>query len=63
MVEPADPDDAPRRPYKEYEDPHFHDEDEVTPPAVDDQPRPSAPRNPSPPSRKLPPPPRRFYED
>jgi hypothetical protein len=53
----------PRRPRGEYEDPLFHDEDEVAP-AEDERPRADLPppgRRPRP--RKLPPPPRRFDED
>ncbi len=62
MADSTHPPDAPRRPAKEYEDPHFHDEDEVVPPPDDDQPsgghRPAAR-----PFRKLPPPKRRFDDD
>jgi hypothetical protein len=49
-----------QRRQKEYEDPHFHDEDEVVP--VDDV----QPRGPNPPTRRKPnrrPPPRRYYEE
>ena len=53
---------APRRPPKEYEDHHFHDEDEVASPPADDAHRPPTPRPHAQP-RKLPPPPRRFHED
>jgi hypothetical protein len=61
MPEAPEPQGTPRRPYKEYEDPHFHDEDEVTSSPNDETPRPALPRRPPP--RKLPPPPRRFHED
>ena len=62
MSEAPEPHGTPRRPSKEYEDPHFHDEDEVAAPPPDEAPRPPAPGQPKPP-RKLPPPPRRFHED
>jgi hypothetical protein len=46
---------------KEYEDPHYHDEDEVAPgDDVVPRPAPAAPRSPA---HRLPPPRRRFYED
>jgi hypothetical protein len=52
-----------QRPAKEYEDPHFHDEDEVVPPP-EEAPRPAGPGASRPSrARKLPPPPRRFHED
>ncbi len=56
MVEPR------QRLDKEYEDPHYHDEDDVAP---GDEPLPRLLRPAvRPPSRRLPPPPRgRFYED
>jgi hypothetical protein len=46
---------------KEYEDPHFHDEDEVALPAEDGEHRPARPAG----RRKIipPPRPRRFHED
>lgn len=46
--------------HKEYEDPHYHDEDEAGGPPSDDAERPRAPKLRKP-SRKLPPP--RRYED
>ena len=53
---PADP--RPRA-HKEYEDPHFHDDDEIAP-VDDDQPRGLRP----PPRRPVRrPPPRRYSED
>ena len=64
MAELPEPQGAPRRPSKEYEDPHFHDEDEVAAPPPDESPRPPSPSQPrTAPARKLPPRPRRFYED
>lgn len=57
------PDDPKPRLHKEYEDPHYHDEDEVAP--VEDgemrtgRPAAAAKRRPN----RPPPPPRRFYED
>jgi hypothetical protein len=48
----------------EYEDPHYHDEDEAAPAEDREQhstrPAVSGPRKPA---RRLPPPPRRFHED
>jgi hypothetical protein len=48
---------------KEYEDPHYHDEDEVVPPPDDDVPHgthvPAGKKLP----RRLPPPRRRFTDD
>jgi hypothetical protein len=46
---------------REYEDPHYHDEDEVAP-NDDVVPRHAAAALPRP-ARRLPPPRRRFYED
>jgi hypothetical protein len=64
MAEAPEPQGTPRRPFKEYEDAHFHDDDEVPPPSVEDHPRPAgAPQQPHRPTRKLPPRPRRFDED
>jgi len=63
MAESPKPQDAPRRLSKEYEDPHFHDEDEVTPPPIDEEVRPRTVVPVQPNRRKLPPPPRRFHED
>jgi hypothetical protein len=63
MDHPADTPSNPRpRHHSEYEDPHYHDEDEVVP--LDDVERPEAPRLPArrKPTRR-PPPPRRHYED
>jgi hypothetical protein len=53
--------ESKQRPIKEYEDPHYHDEDEVAP-NDDVLPRPAqaAPRRTP---RRLPPPRRRFFED
>jgi hypothetical protein len=53
---------APRRPVKEFEDNHYHDEDEVAPPS-EEGPHGGAARAPRRPPRKLPPRPRRFDED
>jgi hypothetical protein len=64
MAEAPHPQDTPRRPPKEYEDPHFPDDDEVAQPPADDGHRPAAPQRPAGRSpRKLPPPRRRFHED
>ncbi len=64
MAEAPHPEGAPRRPAREYEDPHFHDDDEVAQPPAEDGQRPViTPRPASRPSRKLPPPKRRFHED
>jgi hypothetical protein len=59
---PDTPDEPKPRVNKEYEDPHYHDEDEVAP--VDDsEPRThrsgAAKKKP----QRRPPPPRRFYDD
>ncbi len=57
------PTDQPRgpspRPHNEYEDPHFHDDDETPEDSEPKAPRPSSPR----PNRKVPPPRRRRWED
>jgi hypothetical protein len=64
MAEAPHPQGTPRRPAKEYEDPHFHDDDEVAQPPAEDGQRPAAPAQPTArPSRKLPPPKRRFQDD
>jgi hypothetical protein len=64
MADSPESQGAPRRPIKEYEDNHFHDEDEVVPPPVEEETRPAAtPRPTARPPRKLPPRARRFYED
>ena len=57
---PETPDEPRPRRHQEYEDPHFHDEDEVVAPD-DGPPRPAAPGKRWPVRR--PPPPRRHYED
>lgn len=54
--------ETPRHPRPEYEDPHFHDDEEVAQPPADDVHSPPAVKPRTGP-RKLPPPPRRFYED
>jgi hypothetical protein len=53
--------DARPRRAKEYEDPHFHDDEGDFPQADDVQPRTARPRPPRKASRKLPA--RRHYED
>jgi hypothetical protein len=60
--------DAPQEPHgqpvahrPEYEDPHYHDDDEL--PGDDDQPAGHRPIKPRKPSRRIPPPRRRHYED
>jgi hypothetical protein len=59
---PETPSDPRERLIKEYEDPHYHDEDEIAP--VSDEPFPRhSTAAPSRPARRLPPPRRRFYED
>jgi hypothetical protein len=56
---PETPGDPKVRLTKEYEDPHFHDDDEVAP-VEDNERRPLRPTS----RRKAPlPPPRRFQED
>src|SRR5262245_44869138 len=62
MPEAPKPQDAPRRHGSEYEDNHYHDDDEVAQPPADEDAL-SRPRQPPRPTRKLPPPPRRFVED
>jgi hypothetical protein len=62
MADARQPPEAPRRPAREYEDNHYHDEDEVAQVPADDV-LPLPRRSPSPPSRKLPPPKRRFHEE
>jgi hypothetical protein len=57
------PEGAPRRPVKELEDNHYHDEDEVAPPPDDEPGHAGAPANAAGAKRKLPPRPRRFEED
>jgi hypothetical protein len=47
---------------KEYEDPHYHDE-EAVPLDDDGQPRILRPPTSRKPARRIPPPKRRFYED
>jgi hypothetical protein len=59
---PETPADPKPRVSHEYEDPHYHDEEEVAPPSDDVSARPlqaPARRN----AFRLPPPPRRFDED
>lgn len=65
MVESPEPGEGAPRPRlsKEYEDPHFHDEDEVGGTVSEDTPRRSTSPPSAKPARKLPPPPRRFHED
>lgn len=59
---PNPADEARPRRHQEYEDPHFHDEDEPVP--VDDlePPGPRPPRR-GKPQRRLPPPRRRYHDD
>jgi hypothetical protein len=62
MTDSPPPAETPKqRLIKEYEDPHFHDDDEVAP-VEDGEPRSTMPR---PPVRRKPAyrPPRRFHED
>ncbi len=47
----------------EYEDPHFHDEDDVVPPVDDDVPHEMHAVSAKKPERHLPPPRRRFIDD
>jgi hypothetical protein len=64
MAEAPEPHGTPRRPFKEFEDNHFHDDDEVAQPPAEEAPRTAGRDAPSPrPPRKLPPRPRRFHED
>jgi hypothetical protein len=60
--------DAPEQPHgppvphrPEYEDPHYHDDDEL--PGYDEQQPGSRPSKPRKPGRRIPPPRRRHYED
>jgi hypothetical protein len=59
---PETPLEARPRLDQEYEDPHYHDEDETDAAEERHSARPavSGPRKPA---RRLPPPPRRFHED
>jgi hypothetical protein len=64
MAEAPQPQGTPRRPAQEYEDPHFHDDDEVAQLPAEDGVRHATPAHPSNrPPRKLPPPKRRFQDD
>lgn len=60
--------DSPETPHeikrfdKEYEDPHYHDEDDAVPPD-DSQPRTAHLPSHRKPLRRIPPPKRRFLED
>lgn len=64
MADSPKPQGTPRRPSKEYEDPHFHDEDDVAPvPSEEGGPPSPIAKLPARPPRKLPPPKRRFHED
>ena len=63
MAESHHPQGTPRRPATEYEDPHFHDDDEVAQPPAEDGLRSPAIRPPGQSPRKLPPPKRRFHEE
>jgi hypothetical protein len=58
---PTHPDNPRPRPDKEYEDPHYHDEELDI--QADDGPRHSRPPAQKKPTRRLPPLPRRHYED
>jgi hypothetical protein len=55
---PQEPRPGPR---KEFEDPHYHDEDEVAPPDDDSPGEPR--RSPKKPAHRIPPPRKRFHED
>jgi hypothetical protein len=58
---PQDPRTPNQRLNKEYEDPHYHDEDEIAPP--DDEPRHSNTGQPPPRRKPLYRPRRRFVDD
>jgi hypothetical protein len=58
---PTTPTEPKQRVVTEYEDPHYHDEDEVAP--NDDVVSRHVQAAPPRPARRLPPPRRRFYED
>ncbi|HVS38634.1 MAG TPA: hypothetical protein VMS17_23965 [Gemmataceae bacterium] len=67
MTEPAhSPEESRQRHVRTFEDPHYHDEDDIPPPADDAEVHaPAGSRRPlaGKPSRRIPPPPRRFSED
>jgi hypothetical protein len=59
---PEPPSEPTNRPAKEYEDPHYHDDEDVVP--VDDGlPRGARVGGARKPARRIPPPKRRFHED
>ncbi len=49
--------------HKEYEDPHYHDEDDIVPPVDDDAPHGTHVSGSQKAPRRLPPPRRRFLDD
>jgi hypothetical protein len=58
MAELDDNPEMPRQPHvQEFEDPHYHDDDDGP---TEEDPRPKTPR---PQTRRKPPPPRRFEDD
>jgi hypothetical protein len=58
---PEPPSEPTNRPAKEYEDPHYHDDEDVVP--VDDALPRGARVGGRKPARRIPPPKRRFHED
>lgn len=57
------PNPPQKRPHAEYEDPHFHDDQDFEAPAEDGKPLSERPQHAKNPSRRILPPKRRFVED
>ena len=60
---PETPSESVHRLGREFEDPHYHDDEEPVPLDDDGQPRASRPQLRGKPARRIPPPKRRFYEE
>ena len=60
---PETPSEPVHRLSREFEDPHYHDDEEPVPLDDDGQPRTNRPSPGRKPARRLPPPKRRFDED
>jgi hypothetical protein len=58
---PSPPNEPPTPRKREFEDPHYHDDDQL--PADDEQKRGALPGRPRKPARRIPPPRRRHYEE